>query len=405
MASSPSVVAFPAARDKACPFDPAAAPVGTDGGPARVRIWDGTEAWLVTRYEDARFVLGDQRFSADPRRPGFPEKSAAYKASMAEPNVRTLDNPEHDVEKRMLIRDFTVRRVSQLRPKIQEKVDGLLDAMLEAGPPADIVTDLAFPVPTMVICELLGVPYEDRDFFSGRANTCLSSEVSEEAAADAGRELEAYLDSLISLKDENPSDDLMSRLVVDVLRTGERSREHVIAQAKLVLVTGHETTANMIALSLLALLAHPDQLEVLRASDDREVLENAIEELLRFLSVAHTGRRRVAVEDVEVGGVTIAAGEGVIVANNIADRDESMFPDAGRLDIQRDNARSTLAFGYGIHQCMGQLLSRVELQVVLSTVWKRIPTLRLAVPFEQVPFNESGSVYGLRSLPVEWDVR
>jgi hypothetical protein len=368
-----------------------------------VRIWDGTEAWIVSRYADARQVLADQRFSADPNHPGFPEKSAAYKAAMAERNVRTLDNPDHDIEKRMLIRDFTVRRVAQLRPKIQDRVDSLIDAMLESGPPADIVTDFASPVPTMVICETLGVPYADREFFAQRANACLSSAVSEEVASQAGRELEGYLDELIDQKDRQPEDDLISRLVVDVMRSGERSRDHVIAQAKLVLVTGHETTANMIALSILALLVHPDQLELLTASEDPKLLSNAIEELLRYVNVAHTGRRRVALEDVDVNGTLIRAGEGVIVANNVADRDETIFPESGRLDIQRENARSTLAFGYGIHQCMGQLLSRVELEVVLGTLWKRIPTLRLAKPFEEIPFKEDGSVYGLHSLPVEWD--
>jgi len=396
-------VTFPALREKTKPFDPPPAPVGADGTPARVRIWDGTEAWLMTSYADSKAVLSDERFSADPNRPGFPEKSAAYQAAMAERNVRTLDNPDHDIEKRMLIRDFTVRRVSAIRPKIQEKVDGLIDAMLQAGPPADIATDLAFPVPTMVICELLGVPYEDREFFGKRANLCLSSEVSSDVASTAGRELEAYLETLIDRKNAEPADDLISRLVVDVMRPGERDRQHVIAQAKLVLVTGHETTANMIALSVLALLTNPDQLELLNSSDDPAVLSNAIEELLRYISVAHTGRRRVAIEDVDVNGTLIRAGEGVIVANNVADRDESVFPDADRLDIRRENARQTLAFGYGIHQCMGQLLSRVELQVVLGTLWKRMPTLRLAVPFDEVPFKEGGSVYGLHALPVEWD--
>lgn len=405
MATTNPSVTFPALRDQTCPFDPAAAPIAEGETTGRVRIWDGTEAWLVTNYADARAILGDQRFSADPNRPGFPEKSAAYKASMAERNVRTLDNPDHDVEKRMLIRDFTVRRVAQLRPKIQEKVDALIDAMLAAGPPADIVTDLAFPVPTMVICEMLGVPYEDREFFGQRANICLSSEVSADIAATAGAELEDYLNSLIDKKDAEPADDLMSRLVVDVMRPGERTREHVIAQAKLVLVTGHETTANMIALSILAMLAHPDQLEILTSggSEDPALLGNAVEELLRYLSVAHTGRRRVAIEDVDVNGTLIRAGEGVIVANNLADRDPTVFPEPRRLDIRRANARSTLAFGYGIHQCMGQLLSRVELQVVLGTLWRRIPTLRLDRPFEDVAFKEGGSVYGLHSLPVTWD--
>ncbi len=405
MSVTNEAVTFPAPRDMSRPFDPAPPPVGPDGTPGRVRIWDGSEAWLLTRYADCKAVLADQRFSADPSRPGFPEKSAAYKAGMTERNVRTLDNPDHDVEKRMLIRDFTVRRVNQLRPKIGERVNGLIDAMLEAGPPADIVTDLAQAVPTMVICELLGVPYEDREFFGQRANLLLSSEAPAEVATKAGDELYAYVDKLIDAKDADPQDDLISRLVVDVMRPGLRGRDHVIAQAKLVLVTGHETTANAIALSILALLANPDQLAILNGSDDPTQLRNAVEELLRYTSVAHTGRRRVALEDIDVNGTLIRAGEGVIIANNVADRDESVFARANHLDIQRENARATLCFGYGIHQCMGQLLSRVELEVVLERLWKRIPSLRLAIPFEEVPFRETTSVYGLNALPVEWDER
>jgi cytochrome P450 len=194
---------------------------------------------------------------------------------------------------------------------------------------------------------------------------------------------------------------MLSRLAVDQLRPGHLTREQVIDMARIMLIAGHETTANMIALSSLALLAHPDQLDDLRA--DPKLIPNAVDELLRFLSVAHTGRRRVAIEDVEIGGQLIRAGDGVIVANNAADRDESVFPDASQLDIRRPNARSNLAFGYGIHQCIGQLLSRVELQVVHGTLWRRIPSLRLAVAFEEVEFRDDGAVYGLRALPVEWD--
>ncbi|HEY1974060.1 MAG TPA: cytochrome P450, partial [Pseudonocardia sp.] len=297
----------------------------------------------------------------------------------------------------------TVRRVEAIRPAIQRTVDGLIDDMLARGAPADIVTDLAFPVPTQVICELLGVPYADRGYFGERGNTCLSKEATAQEAASAGKDLYGYLDELIDRKIADPADDLVSRLAVERLRNDELTRSQVVEMARIMLVAGHETTANMIALSTLTLLRNPDQAIEIRDSTAPALIQNAVDELLRYLSVAHTGRRRLALEDVEIGGRVIRAGEGVIVANNVADRDESMYPGPHELDIHRPNARATLAFGYGIHQCIGQLLSRVELQVVHGTLWRRVPSLRLAVPFEEVRFKDDGSVYGLYALPVTWD--
>lgn len=400
---SADVTTFPYPRDMTRPFDPPPALQAAAARPGltKVSIWDGSEAWLVTRYADAKAVLGDARFSADPTKPGFPEKSAGYKGSIGQDkNLRTMDDPEHAAEKRTVGRDFTVKRIQEMRPAIQAKVDGLIDDMLAKGPPADIVHDFALPVPTMVICELLGVPYADREEFAERSYTCLSSEVSVEESTAASTALFDYVDRLIDIKDKAPANDLMSRLVVDELRTGSMSRKHIVDLARLVLIAGHETTANMIALSIAALLRYPDQLALLKA--DPSLVPNAVDELLRFISVAHTGRRRAAIADVDIGGQIIRAGEGVIVANSMADSDDAVFDDARTLDIRRPNARATMAFGFGIHQCIGQLLSRVELQIVHSTIWHRIPTLALAIPFEEVPFREDTSVYGVRNLPVTW---
>jgi cytochrome P450 len=399
-------VFYPPKRDPSHPFDPPPQVMqwNNEKPVRRVKTWDGTEAWLITRYEDVRSALTDDRVSADPSRPGFPEKSAAYKEVLGKDRtVRTLDSPEHAVHKRMILRDFTVKRVEELRPAIQDRINAQIDGILAKGPPADIVTDLALPIPTMVICELLGVPYEDRDFFGDRSQFAISSEVSPDVASAAGRELNEYIEKLIDAKDAKPDNDLISRLVVDQLRAGNLTRKEVVDYGRFVLIAGHETTANMIALSTLALLAHPDQLEDLKAHNtDSTLVANAVDELLRYLSVTHTGRRRVAKEDLIIGGQLIKAGEGIIVANNIADRDETVFPNAARLNIRRDNARAHLAFGFGIHQCLGQLLSRVELQLVHSTLWKRIPTLELAVPLDEIAFNEGGSVFGVRSVPVKW---
>lgn len=395
---------FPPSRDPAKPFDPPPALMSLLSQPLiQITQWDGVRAWLITRYEDVRAVLNSPHFSADPRRPGYPEKSAAYSQTLGQDrNLRTMDDPEHGQQKRMLLRDFSLKRVNEMRPAIEERVDSLISAMIKKGPPADIVTDLALPVPTMVICEMLGVPYEDRDYFSAKSQICTSSAVTAEEAAAAGAELFAYMEKMIDEKDKAPTNDLISRLVVEQLRPGVLSRKDVIELGRFILIAGHETTANMIALSTLALLSHPDQAELLREGLDSAALTTAVDEMFRYLSITHTGRRRVATQDVTVGGQLIKAGEGVIVLNSVADRDERVFPDAAKLDLRRRNARMHMAFGDGPHKCMGALLSRVEMEIVHSTLWRRLPTLELAAPLSEIPFYADGSVYGVRSLPVKW---
>ena len=406
MSTPPTVTTYPPKRDMRCPFDPPRALLDLQAQPTlgRVRIWDGGEAWLVTRYDDARAVLADERFSVNPTLPGFPEKSAAYSQIMGrDHNLRTMDNPEHSVQKRMLARDFTVRRIEEMRPAIQERVDTLIDAILAKGMPAELWEDFAFPIPTMVICELLGVPYADRDYFAHRSHICTSHEVTAEEAATAGRELSEYLDTLVTLKEGQPENDLVSRLVHEQMLPGHLSRKDTIELARFILIAGHETTANTVALSTIALLENPEQLEFLKANiGDKAILTNAVDELLRYLSVAHTGRRRVALEDVQVGGTLIRKGEGVIIANNVADRDPAAFPAPAVLDLKRPNARANVAFGYGMHQCLGQLLSRVELQIAHGTLWRRMPDLKLAVPFEELQFREDTPVFGVRAVPVVW---
>ena len=395
---------FPPPRDRRHPFDPPPeilrrqreAPV------SKVRIWNGSEAWLITRYEDGRAVLSDDRFSANPWRPGFPEKSVAYAETLAnDRNIRALDNPEHRLQKRMIIADFTVKRVEELRPHIEKVVDDLLTDMLAKGPPADLVTALAFPVPTTVICELLGVAYEDREYFGSRSKACMAASTAESARA-AGLELNQFIEKLVDQKTQSPGDDLISRLVHEQLIPGHLPRETVVSLGRLMLAAGHETTANGIALSTLVLLQHPEAMEALRTADDPKFVSNAVDELFRYTSVVHTGRRRIAIADVEIGGTVIRAGEGVIVLNSVMDRDESVFADPHKLDLRRENARENITFGYGIHQCPGQYLSRVELQVVHSALWKRISTLKLAVPFEELDFFEGGSVYSIPRLPLTW---
>jgi cytochrome P450 len=402
-ASSAEVPDYPMTRAAGCPFDPppalytlqAQAPI------SRVRLWDGSTPWLVTRYEDQRAVLADPRISADSTRPHYPYSGAAQmeRRTLA-PSFINMDDPEHARLRRMVTAPFSIKHVEALRPAIQKIVDGLIDAMLAGPTPVNLVEAFALPVPSLVICELLGVPYADHDFFQANSKILVTRTTTAEQARAATRRLLDYLDRLIGDKLAHPADDLLSTLAARV-RAGELSRREAANTGMLLLIAGHETTANMIALGTLALLQHPDQLARLRESDDPKVVASAVEELLRYLNIVHSGRRRVALEDIEICGVTIRAGEGVIVANDIGNRDPAAFPDPDRLDIAR-NPRHHVAFGFGVHQCLGQPLARVELQVVYGTLYRRIPTVQLAVDLDAIPFKHDGAVYGVYELPITW---
>ncbi len=311
-----------------------------------------------------------------------------------------MDDPEHARLRRMVTAPFAIKRVEALRPAVQRIVDDLIDDMLAGPRPVDLVEAFALPVPSLVICQLLGVPYTDHDLFQGHSRNLISRSVAVEQRTASFEALHDYLDRLLARKGDEPGDDLLSQLVARV-RAGELSRSDAAGIGVLLLVAGHETTANMIALGTLALLEHPDQLALLRDGDDPKLVAGAVEELLRYLNITHTGRRRVALADIEIGGVTIRAGEGLILANDIANRDPETFPEPGALDLTRD-ARRHVAFGFGVHQCLGQPLARMELQVVYSTLYRRIPTLRRATELESIPFKHDGQVYGVYELPVTW---
>jgi hypothetical protein len=401
---------FPMQRAAGCPFDPppgyrklqAEAPI------SRVRLWDGSTPWLITRYEDQRNLLADQRISVDIMHPGYPHvmpgeaSSANTPASLERPRVFVAqDDPEHARIRRMVTGPFAIKRVEALRPAVQRIVDGLIDDMLAGPKPADLVKAFALPVPSLVICEMLGVPYADHDFFQHNSKILVNRGSSPEAVREARGNLVDYLDELITGKLASPAKDLLSELAAEQVATGELTQRDLAVLGMFLLSAGHETTANMIALGTLALLEHPDQLADLRHSDDPKLVAGSVEELLRYLNILHMGRRRVALADIEIGDQLIKAGDGVIMALDVGNRQDDVFADPDKLDIHRD-ARRHLAFGFGVHQCLGQPLARVELQVVYSTLYRRIPQLRLAVDLADVPFKHDGLVYGVYELPVTW---
>jgi cytochrome P450 len=396
------------ARAAGCPFDPAPAMrARQEEGPlARVRLWDGSTVWLVTGHAEHRALLSDPRVSVVPG-PGTPRLSPG-EALMAEgseehssaPSFIMLDDPEHARLRRMVTGAFTIKRVEALRPAVQRIVDDWIDEMLAGPKPVDLVEAFALPVPSLVISELLGVAYDDHDFFQANSRILINRSSTAEQRGEAFQRLGGYLDGLVGEKIANPGDDLLSGLV-ERIETGELSRREAVEMGVLMLFAGHETTANMIALGTLALLEHPDQLAHLRDTDDPKAIASAVDELLRYLTITHGGLRRVALEDIEIAGQVIHAGEGIVVVNETANRDPSVFPDPDRLDLRRD-ARQHVTFGYGIHQCLGQPLARMELQVAYPALLRRIPTLQLATDVDKIPFKHDGFIYGAYELPVTW---
>jgi cytochrome P450 len=390
---------FPAPRS--CPFDTPAAytEFREEGGLHKVTIWDGSEHWLATRHADIRAVLGSSAFSADVRTEGFPEVHAGMAREQGGLFLR-LDDPEHNRLRRMLTKEFSVKATAAMRDKLTEITDELIDAMLASDKPVDIVQDFALPLPSRAICDILGVPYEDREMFQAHANAGTDLSRDHLEPDDLHESSYEYYKRLVDLKRREPGDDMISRLIRDHSGPDGFGPDVLPAVASLLVGAGHETTANMLSLGTLALLLNDTERERLRAQP--ELATTAAEEMLRYWSIVSTDPRRIALEDIEIGGQLVRRGEGVIVALIAGNRDPRVFGDtADSLDIGR-NARQHVAFGFGTHQCLGQNLARVEMQVAFPRLFERIPDLRLAIPVENVAYRKNSIVYGLTSLPVTW---
>ncbi len=365
---------------------------------SRVRLWSGKVAWFITRYDDARAVLGDPRFSNDNSLEGFPHESPALREHRMDKMLIGIDPPEHTVLRRVMARDFMVRKIEALRPLVEGIIEDLLDQIMQGDPVFDLYREFALHIPQLVVCEMLGIPPVDRDYLTGLLETISDVESTAEEGRAANEEYLEYLDRLTAGKEQEPSDDIISRLLTHV-ETGEITRKDVLVNTRLLVVAGFESTAKQITVGTLLLLRHPEQLAALRA--DPTLIGRAVEEILRYVTVDHMGRRRVATVDIEVGGQLIRAGEGVVISHSIANRDPEAFPNPGEFDIHRD-ARHHLAFSFGPHQCLGQPLARLELAIALNAVLRRMPDLRLAVPFEELRFMHDSSLYGVSELPVTW---
>jgi cytochrome P450 len=362
----------------------------------------GMEVYLVTRHEDIKEVLSDHERFSNGRPPGFvlpgaPEISEEELASTRAGNLLGLDPPEHQRLRRMLTPEFTIRRMKRLEPRIVEIVDAQLDEMEKAGPPVDLVANFALPIPSLVICELLGVPYDDRDDFQLRSARQLDFSVPIPERLELQRQGRAYMASLVERSRRAPGEDILGMLVRQ--HGEELTDDELIGVASLLLLAGHETTSNMLGLGTLALLGHPDQLAAVR--NDPEAVSPAVEELLRWLSIVHNAIPRITTTDVEVAGVPIPAGQLVFVSLPSGNRDPDFIDAPEVLDIRR-GAIGHLAFGHGVHHCLGAPLARMEMRIAFPALLRRFPTLALAEDFADVQFRSFHFIYGLKSLEVGW---
>ena len=362
----------------------------------------GMSAYLVTRYEDVKTVLSDHTRFSNGRPPGFvvpgaPPVDEDEQARNRAGNLLGLDPPEHQRLRRMLTPEFTHRRMRRLRPRIVEIVDAQLDALAAAGPTADLVEHFALPVPSLVICELLGVPYADRDDFQRRSARQLDLSIPIPERLELARAGRTYMSNLVAGARARPGEDILGMLIRE--HGAELTDDELIGIAGLLLLAGHETTSNMLALGTLALLRHPDQLAAVR--DDPDAVAPAVEELLRWLSIVHTAIPRITKIDVEIAGVAIPAGQLVFASLPSGNRDDEFIERPEVFDITR-GALGHLAFGHGVHHCLGAPLARMEMQIAFPALLRRFPTLATAGEFEDVPFRSFHFIYGLKSLEVTW---
>ncbi|WP_394617214.1 cytochrome P450 [Lentzea sp. JNUCC 0626] len=368
---------------------------------SRLRFADGHLGWIVTGHQQVREVLGSPKFTTEPHRhhlfdEGFQARGPGESHKIESGIFVAQDPPEHTRLRKLLQGQFTVRRMNQLSVWIGEIVDDQLAHMRSLGGKADLVTEFALPVPSLVICALLGVDYDDRHRFQDDTTTMVSIESTPLETMEALGRIRQFMRELVARKKVDPVDDIIS----GVLATGEPTDEEAANMAMLLLLAGHETTANMLAISTFALLRHPAQLEILK--NEPEVVDNAVEELMRYLSILHIGPLRTATEDVEIDGHLIKAGDSVLMHVPAANRDPDRFPgDPEALDLRRP-ASGHVGFGHGIHQCLGQQLARTEMRIGLTRLFQEFPDLRLDIAPEDVPMRTDMRVYGVHSLPVAW---
>ncbi|MEN9760733.1 MAG: hypothetical protein RI906_559 [Pseudomonadota bacterium] len=390
-------------QPRAHPFDPPPlyARLGAAQPVRRIVQWNGAPAWFVTRNDLVRALLADARLSVDATHPNYPAQNAALQRVRRDYQVfAQMDPPAHGLERSLFSSDFSAAGIEAIRPRVQDLVDRLIDRMVAGQAPPDLVAGLAAPLPCSVICALLGVPDSDHAQVQGWSAVISSRLTTHEQAAEMTRSFcDGYLTDLVRLKAREPGPDLLSRLMLEQVSTGRLTERKVVSLARLFLTAGHESSTGTLGVGLAALLYHRDQWDAL--CQNLSLLNGAVEEILRYTDVTHSGRLRVATEDIEIGGVTIRAGEAIVMHQCTANRDPSLYPDPHRFDISRPR-RPHLTFGFGIHACVGQMLARLELKMAIGSLAQRLPGLQATEPLEALRFHHDRAIYGLESLPVRW---
>jgi cytochrome P450 len=360
---------------------------------ARVIMPGGLPAWLVTGYAEARAALTDPRLHKLPR--GWRPEPHSMLAAI-ELHMLNSDPPDHERLRKLVNKAFTARRVEQLRPRISAITTELLDDM-STRQEVDLLASLAFPLPITVICELLGVPVADRDEFRAWSATIVSSTVSPDVFQAHGTAMTGYFRKMLAARRREPADDLLSALVAARDEEDRLTEDELLSMAFLLLVAGHETTVNLIGSGMLALLLNPGEMARLRA--DRSLLGGAVEELLRYVNPVNNATLRFAGEPLEIGGQQVSPDEVVLVSLSGANRDPSRYADPDRLDLSRDSA-GQLAFGHGIHYCLGAPLARLEAEIAFGGLLERFGSMTLAVPADSLRWRPSTLIHGLETLPV-----
>jgi cytochrome P450 len=364
-------------------------------GMLRIQMPHGEPAWLATRYADARLVYGDRRFS---RAVAAEHDEPRMQAGRIDGGILSMDPPDHTRLRTLVAKAFTVRRVEQVRPRARDIAIGLVKDMIAEGPPVDLVDRFALPLPVAVICELLGVPVEDRPKFRVWSDNVLStSRLTAEEYTDNRNELRDYIRGLIADHRVDPQDDLMTALI-EAHDQGDRLSElELVDLCGGILVAGHETTASQIPNFIATLLDHPEAMDKLRS--DPSLIPGAVEELLRFVPLgAGAGFARYATEDVQVGDVLVRAGEPVIVAIGAANRDGMRFTSPDKLQVDQPPEQH-LGFGHGVHHCLGAALARMELQEALRVLLSELPDLHLA---GDIVWKTEMLVRGPVTMPIGW---
>ncbi|GLZ40822.1 cytochrome P450 [Actinokineospora sp. NBRC 105648] len=390
----------PYPQKRTCPYEPPEGyrAIGEQGPVLKVTLYDGRESWIVTGYKESREILTHPNLSSQRTHPGFPIVAPRFKSGIARSlALIAMDPPVHDTYRRYLNPHFSLRQVRKMRPEIEQVVDGFVDKIVETGPPADLISLLAIPLPSLVICRHLGVPFSDHEFFQDASGKVMLG--TGEESATAAQSLVDYLEALTADQIANPTDGLLGTLVRERVQTGDMGHDELVSIALVLLIAAHETTSSSLALGIITLLEHPDQLALLL--DDIDRLPAAIEEILRFVATTDLVATRVAKGDIEIAGHHIREGDAVLVSGTLANRDTAVHNEADTFDILREDPHH-VTFGFGIHQCLGQNLARLELEVAMKALFTRLPKLRLAKPVSELPILGSGTVQRVLELPVEW---